>query len=90
MLSLQPAKKRNPVRSKTVKNLTLWHQQLWHVEDLDSQQSIIMLEIKHRDDGKKGEFYLGNSHHHLAEMTYTWAGDSILIIDHTLVDDTFA
>lgn len=49
-----------------------------------------MLEIKHRDDGKKGEFYLGNSHHHLAEMTYTWVGDGILIIDHTLVDDTFA
>lgn len=47
-----------------------------------------MLEIKHWDDGKKGEFYLGNSHHHLAEMTYTWAGDSILIIDHTLVDET--
>ena len=47
-----------------------------------------MLEIKHKDDGKKGEFYLGNHRHHLAEMTYTWAGDSILIIDHTLVDDT--
>lgn len=90
LLSLQPAKKRNPTRLKTVKNLTLWYQQLWHVEYLDSQQSIIMLEIKHKDDGKKGEFYISDHRHHLAEMTYTWAGDSILIIDHTLVDDTFA
>ena len=88
MLSLQSAKKRNPARSKTVKNLTLWRQQLWHVEYLAPQQSIIMLEIKHKDDGKKGEFYISDHRHHFAEMTYTWVGDSILIIDHTLVDDT--
>jgi len=46
-----------------------------------------MLEIKHKDDGKKGEFYIGEEDHHLAEMTYTWAGENILIIDHTLVED---
>lgn len=49
-----------------------------------------MLEIKHRDDGKKCEFYISDHRHHLAEMTYIWADDGILIIDHTLVDDTFA
>lgn len=37
---------------------------------------------------KKGEFYISDHRHHLAEMTYTWAGDGILIIDHTLVDET--
>ena len=46
-----------------------------------------MLEIKHKDDGKKGEFYIGEEGHHLAEMAYTWAGDSMFIIDHTIVED---
>ena len=46
-----------------------------------------MLEIKHRDDGKKGEFYIGEENHHLAEMAYTWAGETMLIIDHTDVLD---
>jgi predicted GNAT family acetyltransferase len=46
-----------------------------------------MLEIRHKDDGKKGEFYIGEDGHHLAEMAYTWAGENMLIIDHTLVED---
>ncbi|MDR6543612.1 putative GNAT family acetyltransferase [Acinetobacter bereziniae] len=46
-----------------------------------------MLEIRHKDDGKKGEFYIGEDGHHLAEMAYTWAGGNMLIIDHTLVED---
>ncbi len=46
-----------------------------------------MLEIKHKDDGKKGEFYIGEEGHHLAEMAYTWAGETMLIIDHTTVED---
>jgi len=46
-----------------------------------------MLEIRHKDDGKKGEFYIGEEGHHLAEMAYTWAGENMLIIDHTLVED---
>lgn len=46
-----------------------------------------MLEIKHKDDGKKGEFYIGEDDHHLAEMAYTWAGETMLIIDHTIVED---
>ena len=46
-----------------------------------------MLEIKHTDNGKKGEFYVGEEGHHLAEMTYTWAGEGSLIVDHTVVKD---
>ena len=46
-----------------------------------------MLEIKHKDNGKKGEFFVGEDNHHLAEMAYTWAGENMLIIDHTLVED---
>ena len=46
-----------------------------------------MLEIKHKDNGKKGEFYVGEDDQHLAEMAYTWAGESMLIIDHTIVED---
>ena len=46
-----------------------------------------MLEIKHKDNGKKGEFFVGEDNHHLAEMAYTWAGESMLIIDHTDVSD---
>ena len=46
-----------------------------------------MLEIKHKDNGKKGEFFVGEDNQHLAEMAYTWAGESMLIIDHTDVSD---
>ena len=46
-----------------------------------------MLEIKHQDNGKKGEFYIGEENHHLAEMAYTWVGETMLIIDHTTVED---
>lgn len=47
-----------------------------------------MLEIKHQDTGSKGEFYVGEEGHHLAEMTYSWAGTDKFIIDHTDVSDT--
>lgn len=47
-----------------------------------------MLEIKHREHGSKGEFYIGEADHHLAEMTYSWAGADKFIIDHTWVDDS--
>ena len=46
-----------------------------------------MLEIKHRENGAKGEFYVGEDGHHLAEMTYSWAGEDKFIIDHTHVED---
>ena len=46
-----------------------------------------MLEIRHKDDGKKGEFYIGEEGHHLSEMTYSWACEDKFINDHTHVED---
>ncbi len=47
------------------------------------------MEIQHRDDGKKGAFYIAQDGEVLAEMTYVWAGDK-MIIDHTEVSDQLA
>ena len=46
-----------------------------------------MLEIKHKENGSKGEFYIGEDGQRLAEMTYSWAGDDKFIIDHTWVSE---
>ena len=46
-----------------------------------------MLEIKHQDTASKGEFYVGEEGHHLAERTNSWAGTDKPTIDHTWVDD---
>ncbi|MES2559555.1 MAG: GNAT family N-acetyltransferase [Bacteroidota bacterium] len=45
------------------------------------------MEIQHEDNGKKGAFYMELEGERLAEMTYTWAGESMFIIDHTEVSD---
>lgn len=42
------------------------------------------MEIKKHDNGKKGAFYIEEGEERLAEMTYVWSGDKI-IIDHTEV-----
>ena len=47
-----------------------------------------MLEIKQKDDGQHGAFYIGENVHHLAEMTYTWQDAQIFTIDHTTVDES--
>ena len=47
-----------------------------------------MSEIKHQNYETKGEFFIGEDHHHLAEMTYAWAGEDQFIIDHTYVDES--
>jgi uncharacterized protein len=46
------------------------------------------MEIRQKDDGKKGMFYVEQNQQIVAEMTYTWAGDTKIIIDHTEVDDS--
>jgi uncharacterized protein len=46
------------------------------------------MEILQKDDGKKGMFYIEQNGQIVAEMTYVWAGDSKIIIDHTEVDDS--
>lgn len=45
------------------------------------------MDILHEDDGKKGRFYIDKGDKNLAEITYVWAGEDKLIIDHTYVDE---
>lgn len=45
------------------------------------------MEIYHQDLGSKGRFYMGEKTNKLAEMTYSKAGDDLMIIDHTEVSD---
>jgi len=47
------------------------------------------MEIQQKDDGKKGMFYIEENGEVLAEMTYVWAADK-MIIDHTEVSDKLA
>lgn len=44
------------------------------------------LKIEQQDDGAKGRFLIGQDSV-LAEMTYVWAGNDRIIIDHTEVSD---
>lgn len=45
------------------------------------------MEIKHRESDTKGAFYIEGDGKTLAEMTYSKAGDNLIIIDHTEVSD---
>ncbi len=45
------------------------------------------MEIKHKDDGKKGAFYIEGNGENLALMTYTHPGPNKIIIDHTEISD---
>ncbi|MCH7307505.1 N-acetyltransferase [Acinetobacter sp. NIPH 1852] len=47
------------------------------------------MNIQHVDDGKHGVFKLVDGDVLAGEMAYTWAGDEMLIIDHTDVSDQF-
>ena len=45
------------------------------------------MEIQHKDDGKKGRFFVKENGKVLAEMTYVWIGEDKFIIDHTEVSE---
>ena len=45
-----------------------------------------MMEIKHKDYGSVGAFYIEQDNKPIAEMTYLWQGNDIIKIDHTRVD----
>ncbi|MDO5058567.1 MAG: GNAT family N-acetyltransferase [Neisseria sp.] len=47
------------------------------------------MNITQKDDGKHGGFYGEENGQAAGEMTYTWAGDTMFIIDHTDVDEAF-
>lgn len=50
------------------------------------------MNIQHADDGHKGVFFITDDDSakgkHLAEMTYVYAGETKIIIDHTDVDES--
>ena len=45
------------------------------------------MEILQEDNSKKGKFYILINGKQEAEMTYSWAGDDKIIIDHTEVNE---
>lgn len=45
------------------------------------------MNIQQRKDGSKGAFYIEENGQQLGEMTYSMGGPSLMIIDHTEVDD---
>ncbi|MBF4456478.1 N-acetyltransferase [Acinetobacter sp. SK-43] len=47
------------------------------------------MNIKQSDDTKHGTFEIFDADVKAGEMAYTWAGDSMFIIDHTDVEDQF-
>jgi predicted GNAT family acetyltransferase len=45
------------------------------------------MQIQHEQSASKGAFYIEENGTRLAEMTYSKAGDALIIIDHTEVSD---
>ncbi len=48
-----------------------------------------MIKIEREDNGVKGRFVLYYDGKEAGEMTFTWAGESKFIIDHTVVQEEF-
>ena len=46
------------------------------------------MDIQQKDDGKRGAFFIADNGNVAAEMTYVWAGDHKIIIDHTRIDES--
>ena len=46
------------------------------------------MKIKHEDNGKKGKFFVEVKGKQEAMMTYTYAGNNKIIIDHTEVNES--
>lgn len=45
--------------------------------------------VKIEDNGKKGRFVLYEEDKEAGEMTFTWAGESKIIIDHTGIKEEY-
>ena len=45
------------------------------------------MEVKQRDNGAKGAFYIEQDNAEVATLSYVWAGKDKIIIDETLVND---
>jgi len=46
------------------------------------------MEIKHKDDGRRGTFYVENEGKIVGRMDYVWAGTQKIIIEHTEIDQS--
>lgn len=44
------------------------------------------MDIIHKSEGNKGKFFIEKDGKIIAEMSYVWAGETRIIIDHTEVD----
>jgi len=47
------------------------------------------MEVKNRNDGKRGVFYIEDDNKEIALMHYTFAGPGKMIIDHTEVNEEY-
>lgn len=47
------------------------------------------MEVKHADSSKNGVFYIEDNGKQIASLNYVFAGETKLIIDHTIVDKTY-
>lgn len=47
------------------------------------------MEIKRKDDGKKGSFALMDNEKQVGKLEYVWAGEDKFIIEHTEVDEKY-
>ncbi len=52
-----------------------------------NSKSVFSMEIKQKEEGPKGKFYIELEGEELALMTYVWSGDDRIIIDHTEVSE---
>ena len=49
----------------------------------------VMIKIQQEEYGSKGEFVIYENDQRAGEMTYTYAGDDKIIIDHTGVEEQY-
>ncbi|MDP9048781.1 MAG: N-acetyltransferase [Bacteroidota bacterium] len=47
------------------------------------------MEIRNKDDGRRGSFFIEDGDKRIGEMHYIFAGPSKMIIDHTEVDEAY-
>lgn len=45
------------------------------------------MEVKQKENGERGQFFIEKEGEFLAQMTYVWAGKDRIIIDHTEVNE---
>lgn len=64
--------------------MSAFETRLRHTIDLNTERTV---DVQHRDGGQKGAFVVEQNGRRLAEMTYVWAGETQIIIDHTEVSD---